>query len=183
MAGVGRSGSGTVVDGDRVPDAAHGGRSRQDWTGAIRAHTEEPLRQGHLGNPWIRFEGGFVLGDADYAKRLLKQTGADVGAQTEARRLAHPGRIEWGQLVGWGGKGNGSGVAGGTGPTRGLDAGRGGVRGDEACWMKALRGDWTHCRIEAPDRGSRGEADQGTANPRPGMRPAHPAAPGPNIEA
>ena len=80
---------------------AHGGRSRQDRIGAIRAYTEEPLRQGHLKNPWDRVVGGFVLGDADYAKRLLKQAEADVGEQTEARRLAHPGQIGWDQLVGW----------------------------------------------------------------------------------
>ncbi len=43
----------------------------------------------------------FVLGDADYANRLLKQAEADVGEQTEARRLAHPGQIGWEQLVDW----------------------------------------------------------------------------------
>ncbi|MEI6340681.1 MAG: transposase [Verrucomicrobiota bacterium] len=80
---------------------AHGGRSLRERVGAIRAYTEEPLRQGHLENPWDRLVGGWVLGDADYAKQILKQAKADVGQQTEARRLARPGRMEWEKLVGW----------------------------------------------------------------------------------
>ena len=42
----------------------------------------------------------FVLMD-DQRERLLKQAKADVGQQTEARRLARPGRMAWEKRVGW----------------------------------------------------------------------------------
>ena len=80
---------------------AHGGRSVRERLAAIRAYTEEPLRQGRMDNPWDRLEGGFVLGDADYARQLVKQAKADVGQQTEARRLGRPGRSPWETLVSW----------------------------------------------------------------------------------
>jgi hypothetical protein len=46
----------------------------------------------------------------------------------------------------------GIGMAEGAGPTRGLDAGRGGLRGGEAWWVEALVVGWTDCRIEVRRR-------------------------------
>ncbi len=84
---------------------ANGGRSRKEQASALRAYTEEPLRQGKLDNPWDRVVGGAVLGDADHAKQLLAD--AKVGVKLAAaepngvRRMSRVGRVEWETLVGW----------------------------------------------------------------------------------
>jgi hypothetical protein len=46
----------------------------------------------------------------------------------------------------------GIGVAEGAGPTQGLDAGHGGMRGGEAWWVEALGVGWTDCRTEVRRR-------------------------------
>ncbi len=74
----------------------------------------------------------------------------------------------------------GSGVPGGAGPTRGLDAGR--HDGGEAWCVEAPHGGGTNWRIEAPGGVPWGEADRDAANPGPFLRPVHPVALGTNIE-
>jgi hypothetical protein len=49
----------------------------------------------------------------------------------------------------------GIGMAEGAVPTRGLDAGRGGIPGGEVWWVEALGVGWTNGRIEVSGGGSR----------------------------
>ncbi len=77
---------------------ATGGRSRKEWIAAIRDYTEAPVRQGHMERPWERAIGG-ILGEAEYARRLLEGVRSAPEEQKEARALARVGRTEWEALV------------------------------------------------------------------------------------
>ncbi|MBL9134460.1 MAG: transposase [Verrucomicrobiales bacterium] len=78
---------------------ANGGRNRKEWTAAVRAYTEAPIRHGKLEDPWAGIIGGLVLGDLDYAQDLLAKARANPDEQTEARALARATRIPWERLV------------------------------------------------------------------------------------
>jgi len=65
----------------------------------LRAYTEGPVREGRLESPWERLWGGLVLGDAEYAEELCRQTKADAQEQTQARRLGRIHRVAWRDLV------------------------------------------------------------------------------------
>jgi REP element-mobilizing transposase RayT len=78
---------------------ANGGRSRREWMAAVREYTEAPVRQGHVERPWDRLVGGIVLGELDYARRLLRRVKADPTEQTEARSLSRAKKVPWEVLV------------------------------------------------------------------------------------
>jgi hypothetical protein len=74
-----------------------GGRNRAERKAALKAFTEQPIRQGSLESPWKGLVGGMVLGEREYARRLLSGREVNEQEQTPARRLR--GRVEWGELV------------------------------------------------------------------------------------
>ena len=74
-----------------------GGRSRAERREALRAYTERPVRQGLLESPWTQLVGGLVLGEASFARRLLRGLAVNREEQTEARRLRQ--RVEWAEVV------------------------------------------------------------------------------------
>jgi putative transposase len=74
-----------------------GGRSRAERREALRAYTERPVRQGVLESPWTQLVGGLVLGEASFARRLLRGLAVNREEQTEARRLRQ--RVEWAEVV------------------------------------------------------------------------------------
>jgi putative transposase len=74
-----------------------GGRSRAEQRAALRACTEEPIRQGNLESPWDGLAGGVVLGEADYARKLLAGRKLDEKEQTAARRMRR--RVSWPEVV------------------------------------------------------------------------------------
>ena len=76
---------------------ACGGRTRADRRAALAEYTEAPVRQGELESPWARLVGGLVLGEEDYARRLLSGKTVNREEQREARRLYRP--VEWGEVV------------------------------------------------------------------------------------
>jgi len=82
-----------------IVGAGCGGRSREAQRAALRAYTETPVREGRLESPWERLWGGLVLGDAEYAEELCRQTKTDALEQTEARRLGRIRRVAWRDLV------------------------------------------------------------------------------------
>jgi putative transposase len=75
-----------------------GGRSRKEQQAALKAYTVEPVRQGVLENPWEGLKGGSVLGEAEYARRLLAGRRMDEEEQTEARRMRR--RVAWEEVIG-----------------------------------------------------------------------------------
>jgi hypothetical protein len=48
-----------------------GGRSRSERRAALKAYTEQPIRQGVLDSPWEGLVAGVVLGESGYARHLL----------------------------------------------------------------------------------------------------------------
>lgn len=80
-----------------VVSQACGGRSRAERRAALAAYTQGPVRQGKLESPWTRLVGGLVLGEADYARGLLKGRRVNREEQGEARRLYR--RVEWADVV------------------------------------------------------------------------------------
>jgi hypothetical protein len=74
-----------------------GGRSRAERRGALKAYTEQPIREGVLESPWEGLVGGIVLGERDYAQRLLKGRKVSEEEQTAARRMRK--RVRWSELV------------------------------------------------------------------------------------
>ena len=76
---------------------ACGGRSRVERRGALRAYTEEPIRQGRLENPWEGLVGGVVLGEVEYARGLMAGRKVNEEEQTEARRMRR--RVSWEEVV------------------------------------------------------------------------------------
>jgi REP element-mobilizing transposase RayT len=74
-----------------------GGRSRAERRAALKAYTEQPVRQGVLESPWAGLAGGVVLGESGYARRLLSGRKVNEEEQTPARRLR--GRVDWQEVV------------------------------------------------------------------------------------
>lgn len=66
---------------------ACGGRSLAERRAALKAYTEQPVRQGTLESPWQGLVGGVVLGDSAYARKLLSGRKVNQEEQTAARRL------------------------------------------------------------------------------------------------
>ena len=54
-----------------VVGRAWGGGNRAERQAALKAYTEQPVRQGGLDSPWAGLGGGIVLGEAEYARKLL----------------------------------------------------------------------------------------------------------------
>jgi hypothetical protein len=81
-----------------VVGRACGGRSRSERRAALKAYTEQPIRQGILENPWEGLVGGVVLGDSAYARKLLSEYKVNEEEQTPARRMRR--RAGWEALVG-----------------------------------------------------------------------------------
>jgi REP element-mobilizing transposase RayT len=76
---------------------ACGGRSQAERRAALKAYTEQPIRQGVLENPWEGVVGGVVLGDSAYARTVLSGRKVNEEEQTPARRMRR--RARWGELV------------------------------------------------------------------------------------
>jgi hypothetical protein len=76
---------------------ACGGRSLAERRAALRAYTEQPIRQGLLESPWEGLVGGVVLGDSAYARTLLSGRKVNEEEQTPARRMRR--RVRWEELV------------------------------------------------------------------------------------
>ena len=76
---------------------ACGGGSRTERRAALRAYTEQPVRQGVLDSPWEGLVGGVVLGDRAYARKLLSGRKVNEEEQTPARRMRR--RLSWASLV------------------------------------------------------------------------------------
>jgi putative transposase len=74
-----------------------GGRSRAERMAALKAYTEQPVRQGVLESPWEGLVGGVVLGESGYARRLLAGRKVNKEEQTPARRMKP--RVRWEELV------------------------------------------------------------------------------------
>jgi REP element-mobilizing transposase RayT len=74
-----------------------GGRSRAERLAALKAFTEQPIVQGVLSSPWEGLVGGAVLGDREYAQRLLSQGKVNEQEQSAARRLRR--RAQWEEVV------------------------------------------------------------------------------------
>ncbi len=74
-----------------------GGRSCAQQRAALKAFTEQPIRQGVLESPWAGLVGGMVLGEAEYARKLLSGRKVDEQEQTAARGMRR--RVEWVELV------------------------------------------------------------------------------------
>lgn len=74
-----------------------GGRWRAERQVALKNYTERPIRQGGLESPWDGLIAGIVLGDGEYARRVLSGHKVDEQEQTSARRMRR--RVEWGDLV------------------------------------------------------------------------------------
>jgi len=74
-----------------------GGRSQSESRAALKAYTEQPIRQGHMESPWEGLVGGLVLGESTYAQGLLSGRKVNEEEQTQARRLRR--RVGWQKLV------------------------------------------------------------------------------------
>ncbi len=74
-----------------------GGRSLAERRAALKAYTEEPIRQGVLESPWEGLVAGIVLGEREYARQLLSSTRVSEEEQTPARRMRP--RADWLQMV------------------------------------------------------------------------------------
>ena len=74
-----------------------GGRSRAERIAALRAYTEEPVRQGVLESPWAGLVGGVVLGQSAFAQKILSGKRVNDNEQTAARRMRK--RANWAELV------------------------------------------------------------------------------------
>jgi putative transposase len=74
-----------------------GGRSRAERMEALKAYTENPVRQGVLESPWEGLVGGVVLGQSGYARRLLEGRKVNEEEQTPARRMRR--RVRWEEAI------------------------------------------------------------------------------------
>ena len=66
---------------------------------ALRAFTEEPVREGVVETPWDRLVGGIVLGSAEFALKIEKMVKKDVPQQTAARKLKRARAANWKEMV------------------------------------------------------------------------------------
>ncbi len=76
---------------------ACGGCSHAERKAALRVYTDGPIRQGKLESPWAGLVGGLVLGDAEFARRILAGCKVNEEEQTEARRMRR--RVSWEEVV------------------------------------------------------------------------------------
>lgn len=74
-----------------------GGRSEAERSKALRAYTEEPLRQGVVESPWTRLVGGLVLGSERFARSLRMGARGSRREQPQMKRLEAP--VTWDQIV------------------------------------------------------------------------------------
>jgi hypothetical protein len=74
-----------------------GGRTPAAQREALRAYTEAPIREGHVESPWRRLHGGLVLGEAEFARGLLRGRSVSLAEQTAARQLR--ARMDWARIV------------------------------------------------------------------------------------
>jgi REP element-mobilizing transposase RayT len=75
-----------------------GGNSRAERRAALKAYTEQPVRQGVLESPWAGLVGGIVLGEIAYARKLLSKRQYNEDEQTPARRMRRRA-AKWEELV------------------------------------------------------------------------------------
>ena len=81
----------------RVIGRGCGGGNRAERLKALKAYTEQPIRQGVLATPWEGLVGGLVLGEREYAQELLSKHKVNEEEQSAARRLRR--RTDWVELV------------------------------------------------------------------------------------
>jgi putative transposase len=74
-----------------------GGRSDRERRAALRAYTEEAVREGLPESPWERVVGGAVLGTREFAESLKKRAKANRREQPGIGQMS--GAIPWPQIV------------------------------------------------------------------------------------
>jgi putative transposase len=77
-----------------------GGRSRAERQAALRAYTEQPVRQGRVERPWDRLVGGLVLGREAFARQLWRRmagSSREQAAMSAMRKLS--AGLSWPQIV------------------------------------------------------------------------------------
>ena len=74
-----------------------GGRTEPEQRTALRAYTEQALRQGIIESPWERLVPGMVLGTEAFAQRLRRGLRANRREQAQARKLES--RADWCAIV------------------------------------------------------------------------------------
>jgi len=82
-----------------VIEAGCGGRSRTERRRALREYTESPVREGRLEDPWEGLVGSVMLGDLEWAQRLLKENRGAGDVQAEVRRIERGVRPGWERIV------------------------------------------------------------------------------------
>lgn len=76
---------------------ACGGRSQPERRAALKAYTEQPIRQGGVESPWAGLVAGVVLGESAYARKLMSGCKVNEEEQTPARQMRR--RARWQELV------------------------------------------------------------------------------------
>jgi len=74
-----------------------GGRSQPERQAALRAYTEQAVRQGGVERPWDRLVGGLVLGTEAFARRVLRGVRGNRREQRPLQALARP--VSWAEIV------------------------------------------------------------------------------------
>jgi putative transposase len=74
-----------------------GGRSDKERCRALRAYTEDPVREGVLSSPWEDLVGGLVLGSEEFARSMLAGVHCDVEEQPSGRQLRK--QVNWEAIV------------------------------------------------------------------------------------
>ena len=74
-----------------------GGGTPKERRRALRAYTEEAVREGRLASPWEDLVAGVVLGSEEFAREAMKGVRLDQREQRAVQALE--GRIEWEEIV------------------------------------------------------------------------------------
>ncbi len=74
-----------------------GGRTEPERRAALRAYTEQAVRQGALERPWDRLVAGLVLGTEAFARRLRAGIAGNPREQAQLKGLAAP--VAWSRIV------------------------------------------------------------------------------------
>jgi REP element-mobilizing transposase RayT len=80
-----------------VLGALCGGRSAKERRNALRAYTEDALREGLPPSPWELLRGGLILGSEEFAQKILGQAHTDPREQPSARKLQR--HVTWEAIV------------------------------------------------------------------------------------
>ncbi len=78
-------------------DRLCGGKTPGQRRAALRAYTEEPVRQGGVERPWERLVGGLVLGSVAFARALRRSVGGNPREQPALKQMAP--RTTWAEIV------------------------------------------------------------------------------------